>query len=73
MKGEDFGPRLTSENTVETPITEFDPECGILQFNHDATETLERCLMNVFNLLYYLKVKFLFQNTLIQEQRLTSL
>ena len=50
-KGEEIGLRLTLENTVTRPITEFDPECGILQFNHDATSTLERCLMKPFNFL----------------------
>ena len=51
VRGEEIGPRLTSENTVAKPITEFDPECGILQFNHDATLTLERCLMKLFDFL----------------------
>ena len=50
-KGEEIGLRLTLENTVPRPITEFDPECGILQFNHDTTSTLERCLMKPFNFL----------------------
>ena len=51
VKGEEIRPRQTSENIVAMPITEFDPECGILQFNHDTTSTLERCLMKPFNFL----------------------
>ena len=49
VKGEEIGPLLASENTVAKPITEFDPDCGILQFNHDATSTLERSLMKRFS------------------------
>ena len=51
VQGEEILPRPNSENIVAKPITEFDPECGILQFNHDATSTLERCLMKLFNFL----------------------
>ena len=47
VKGEEISPRITSKNTVAQPITEFDPDCGILQFNHNATSTLERYVYSV--------------------------
>ena len=50
VKGEENSPLVTSENTVAKPITELDPECGILQFNHDATSTLERY---VYSAIYF--------------------
>ena len=51
VKGEENGPLVTSENTVAKPITEFDPECGILQFDDDATSAQKRCLKKLFNFL----------------------
>ena len=51
VKGEKILPRPNSENIVAKPITEFDPECGILQFDDDATSALRRCLKKLFNFL----------------------
>ena len=50
VKGEEIRPRPTSENIVAMPITEFDPECGILQFDDDATSAPKRCLKKLFHL-----------------------
>ena len=47
VKGEEIRPRPTIEDIVAKPITEFDPECGILQFDDDATSTLKRCLKRI--------------------------
>ena len=66
VKGEEISPRLTSKNTVAQPITEFDPDCGILQFNHNATSTLERYVYSVI-LFGEFNVKILFYITLIKE------
>ena len=51
VQGEEVVPRPNSENIVAKPITEFDPECGILQFDDDATSALKRCLKKLFNFL----------------------
>ena len=65
VKGEEISPRLTSKNTVAQPITEFDPDCGILQFNHNATSTLERYVYSV--ILFGEFNEILFYITLIKE------
>ena len=51
VKGEEIRLRPTSENIVEKPITEFDPECGILQFDDDATSAPKRSLKKLFHFL----------------------
>ena len=51
VKGEEIRPRTNSENIVAKPITEFDPECGILQFDDYATSAPKRCLKKLFHFL----------------------